>query len=367
MFLIRKKVLIVFFSILTIYAFLLLLSLNELNPDWTGYKAIYTSDGAWLKETSRDPLFLALNRLAVTFFGEDNYLFFRASLAIYFFIFLIFLSSGNLIPISRKKFSILFVTLSILALGYLRFTVQVREGVALTFMLFSLGLFFSCDSKVNRYGNQVGIKNKVALIFMFLSMLFHSAMFPIMIFYLFSVWIKRERDVTSINRAKLIFLWALIWMGTIALIIQIELNLWLGEVINSRSFERQAATGSPVYLQYLKIIIYGGLSIISLREAKRLSTTLSPKKSSLLLVFTGPAQSMLIFASFLSIALGLPPLITGDFTRQFVLIFSMSCLLMSFFGSKNKLLIIGLLALSIDGVRAVFISIDTTYGVELFN
>lgn len=106
------------------------------NPDWSGYALVYEEGGAWLTEQRRDPLFVALVAALRGLFGPDGYLAFRYAVAAYFLIFTFALLRGRVLHFDRHAMP----RWPLLLLGMLpfvapRFTIQIREGIALTLVL----------------------------------------------------------------------------------------------------------------------------------------------------------------------------------------------------------------------------------------
>lgn len=108
------------------------------NPDWEGYKSIF-EDGAWLKNQGRDLGFTSLGDAIKAIGG--SYLDFRIYLCIYFTIF-----TATILWQWRNKVnkpSYLWTFAGLLPLLLPRFTVQIREGVALTLILVAYTLLMN--------------------------------------------------------------------------------------------------------------------------------------------------------------------------------------------------------------------------------
>jgi hypothetical protein len=130
---------------LSILALLMWLLVEELNPDWYGYQFIYTDGGAWLSSQGRDPAFILLNRIANTMLGSDGYDKFRIILGIWFLVFTSFLLRGKFIPFQSKLSISLPVIVAVLPLMIPRFTIQIREGLAITIILAALALLMKFE------------------------------------------------------------------------------------------------------------------------------------------------------------------------------------------------------------------------------
>ncbi len=113
---------------------------DELNPDWLGYAAIYQDAGAWLAEQGRDPLFLLLMGTMSTLLGPDGYDAFRFVVAGYFAVFTYLLLRGRHVPAGGQGHRWPLLLLGLLPFVAPRFTIQIREGLALTLVLLGLVL-----------------------------------------------------------------------------------------------------------------------------------------------------------------------------------------------------------------------------------
>lgn len=104
------------------------------NADWESYREIFQS-GAWLALQERDIGFLGLVN-SFKKLPDSSYENFRLAIAIYFFCFTIWvLSKWRSITV----FDYFFVSLaSLLGLFLARFTIQIREGIAITLVIAAL-------------------------------------------------------------------------------------------------------------------------------------------------------------------------------------------------------------------------------------
>lgn len=117
-----------------------------LNPDWVGYARLFESDGAWLAEQGRDPLFLMLMRGASAVFGADGYEEFRVALGWAFIAIAGWLGLGAGWPsVGAVRAGGLGLALAVVNFGWTRFTVQVREGLAMVLVI--LGIYWACRAR----------------------------------------------------------------------------------------------------------------------------------------------------------------------------------------------------------------------------
>lgn len=110
-----------------------------LNPDWYGYAKIFEEGGAWLADQGRDPLFLVLMQGAIALFGADGYDDFRVALGWGFITFAGWLGLGA--GWQRAPGSAIGgvgLALAVVNFGWTRFTVQIREGLAMILVLLAL-------------------------------------------------------------------------------------------------------------------------------------------------------------------------------------------------------------------------------------
>src|SRR6185312_10951116 len=129
-----------FALIMVLFGALLQLSMSKLNPDWFSYQLIYESKGAWLSDQGRDPVFLILTAYLAKLFGPQGYEASRIFLAFYFLLFVALLSSGCIFKLNRTKGAYVFLMVALVYLGFTRFTIQIREGLAMTPVVLSLAL-----------------------------------------------------------------------------------------------------------------------------------------------------------------------------------------------------------------------------------
>lgn len=106
-----------------------------LNPDWQGYALLYQDAGAWLAEQGRDPLFLLFIGLGSALLGPDGYLAFRVLVGLYFALFLFWLLRRPFGPPELPRQGAWLLLLGLLPFVAPRFTIQIREGLALTLVL----------------------------------------------------------------------------------------------------------------------------------------------------------------------------------------------------------------------------------------
>lgn len=115
------------------------------NADWLAYQYLFEDAGGWLANAGRDPSFLAL--LSFSAYGTD-YDGFRTIVGLYFVVFSWWL-------IARwKQFAVVdryvLSYLTVLPLLLPRFTVQIREGIAITLVLAAITILWRKEATGRR-------------------------------------------------------------------------------------------------------------------------------------------------------------------------------------------------------------------------
>jgi hypothetical protein len=113
-------------------------AIELLNPDWFAYKTLFESEGGWLAEQGRDPLFLLLMQLAVQSLGIGGYDDFRNLLGVFFTVATLLLAAGFVLPFTNGKPALVALILAVVVFSASRFTIQIREGIAMVFVLLAL-------------------------------------------------------------------------------------------------------------------------------------------------------------------------------------------------------------------------------------
>lgn len=117
------------------------------NADWLGYEMLYLSDGGWLADQSRDPAFLALLDASRQILDYES---FRVAIACYFLAFTVWFARAWRSRGVNDTYFLSFAPL--LPLLYPRFTVQIREGIAITLILAALTIYSARLERSRRSG-----------------------------------------------------------------------------------------------------------------------------------------------------------------------------------------------------------------------
>ncbi len=123
-----------FFALFCAIIFYLILNfLTEFyNPDWIGYEATYNNEG-YLSESGRDIGYIFINYI----FNKLNisYQVYRHILTIFFSFYLFKFCIGKVIDFDIKQINNFVLFVFILAFFVIRFSIQIREGIAISILL----------------------------------------------------------------------------------------------------------------------------------------------------------------------------------------------------------------------------------------
>lgn len=196
----NKKEVKFFLSSLVILAFLsvsLLIFSGSKNADWFSYQNIFNTGGAWLKDQSRDVAFLFIIDGFKERFGQD-YESFRFAVGIYF---LLFTCWALWYWRNSARFDSYFWSYAgVIPLMFARFTVQIREGIAVTFVFVAFSILFHLEK---RYKSPVALIIPVSLLI--IAGQFHSAtllFLPCLLFPYFAITMMKALKVTSEKMIK---------------------------------------------------------------------------------------------------------------------------------------------------------------------
>lgn len=348
--------------IIFLFGVLLSASISELNPDWFGYKAIYESQGAWLEDSGRDSLYVIANQVFNQIFGDGAYEDFRWTLASFFFVYIAFLVSGFVLPLSWGRLSYALFGVALVFLGMLRFTVQIREGIAISLVVLALGLIIRAAA-ISRIARLLYLGGVLLLV---VAPFFHSSTFSIFVVFLASLWVGAQGSGHDSRRLK--SLWMLAFLMAAFFALQLKFNFLIGAFFNEKGGDREVLGDASLVEQLLRIASYGVVCFLIWHAGKSKSLVQNIPNSfrSFFLVLTGPAQVSSLLLTFFAIYIGLSKLILADLMRQLVMFISLGLLLVSVFGYKNRMLVAASIVLILDGVRAVVASVYTTHGIQVF-
>lgn len=369
--------------IIACFGGLLNFSFSNLNPDWLSYQLIYESGGAWLSEQSRDPAFLTLTSLMASFLGANGYETYRVLLAVYFMVFIALLSAGRIFKINLAGGGYLTLMLALMYLGFTRFTIQIREGVAFSIVIFAIALFAkdSCIQKRNmhravRKGNVLPrLQVSGAWILLFLASLFHASMLFVLLIALAAWWATKRRKARNsmswpshVRPWRMRFLWVLAFLLAGAAVAQLyfggTLKIFAAETAGDRLVDVKALSAMQLGLWCL----YGWVCWLVNREVRVgvEQGQLSNMFATFLRVLSGPAVMTTYLSVMLALLLAVTPLVITGYVRLLHMLLALVLLCLAVIGRRGWSMVAVGGFLIADQVRAIVDSISIYSGVKLF-
>ncbi len=326
-------------------ALLIWVSLSPLNPDWFSYQDIFENEGTYLVEQGRDPMFTAL----VIFFGSlgFSYELFREVLGYFFLSFIIYLS----LRLSRgDSFSaVLSLFFSVAAFAFSRYSIQIREGLALTLVILAI---LRLDNRARSMGR---VRDVIACVLMLLGALFTHILSGVFFLAVFASLVtsgvlrgKRWRFLIHFG----CFVLGLFWLGSLFLGLWEEFFLLnLGD----RVVEASTIGPAKIFLWF----IYGMICFWLRRESVVIRQKETPQAFVKTIEFlTGPIALVALLSVYTLVLSEAPTLMVGIFSRVVHAIVAINLLLVARSSSKHSTLILISIFLILDQARAIFESIS---------
>lgn len=362
-----------FVLMVVLFSALLKLSLSTLNPDWFAYQRIYESQGAWLSEQGRDPAFLMLTAYLADLFGSQGYKAYRISLALYFLLFVALLSSGRIFKLNRARSGYMFLMIALVYVGFTRFTIQIREGLAMTLVIFSLALVLKRSYGQGQAFLRIGNSHILGLLrmgaawsFLIVAGLIHAATLSVLLILTAAVWVTRKGK-TGDGRPSPPHVrpWRLrlAWVGAFCLA-----GLGVAQLYLGASLERVAAETAGDRLVEVKALsmlqlglwgLYGGACWLVFREVRASVRQLQivGTFSSFLQILTGPAITATYVSILIALILGVTPLYITSYVRWLHMFLALALLCLAVTGRrKASMLAVGVFLIA-DQVRSIAASI----------
>ena len=337
---------------------LLVLNLTEfLNPDWFGYQRIYEDGGGWLAEQGRDPLFLLLNSVGYQVFGVNGYAAFRYALSVYFIAFSYLLCVGRVLPFFRPGPTLVSLLTALLMFTGTRFTIQIREGIAMTLILLALRPVLLRDVMPARTWVLMGC-----------AVLIHAGTVLLLAALLLSRWGSSLRSSTAVIHAflKQFTPFAVVAGGLLAAFAVGAGGT--GAALDSL-YDTYSASTTTLFTKFIYWFVVGVANFLIAREACRVfdDQSIATKKASILV---GLLALILIPAIYSMIVVELiadAPLVLISGTAR-ALHMVLGLLVMMITARRGLSFSAGLLSLlmAADQLRVVYESIFSTY-VDLPN
>jgi len=351
--------------VLIAYGSLLLVSLSELNPDWLAYRLFYEDGGAWLSEQGRDPAFLALNALLGSLFGPGGYDAYRSFLACYFLAFTIALARGRVLRLQLRGSGHVVAALAMIYVGFARFTIQIREGVAITLLLLALGLFERAEGQPTPASRKFQALGWVVIV---LAALTHAAaIFVVVVLVVARMATPQSAEPTLLAGRYRAICWA---SALVTLVGLAQLNFGgaleslAADTVGDRLFFESTEL-NPAQLAFWAI--YGVVCLVLLREVKAITTTEGRHGlySSFLRVLAGPAVISTYATIVGALLLSVSPLLVANYTRLLHLFLALVLLMVAASGHRRwPLFAIGLFLIA-DQLRIIAAAISIYFGVDL--
>ena len=337
---------------------LLVLNLTEfLNPDWFGYQRIYEDGGSWLAEQGRDPLFLLLNSVGYMIFGANGYTAFRYVLSVYFIVFSYLLCVGRVLPFGIPCPTLLSLLTALLIFTGTRFTIQIREGIALTLVLLALRPVLLRDVMPAR-----------TWILMGCAVLIHAGTVLLLAALLLSRWGSAVRlNIVSIHSILKQFTPFAVFTGGLLAAVMVGAG-GTGAAVDSL-YDTYSNSTTTLFSKFIYWFVVGAANFLIAREACRTfaSRAIAAKKAS---VFVGLLALVLLPAIYSMIVVELaadaPLVLISGTARALHMVLGLLVIMITARGGLSTSAGVFSLLLASDQLRVVYDSILSTY-VDLPN
>ena len=325
---------------------LIWLSLTPLNPDWLAYLSIFGDEGAWLSEQGRDPLFLFLVDLARNALGPDSYEDFRAITGLYLGAFTALLAFGRVLRPRAGEVSSWALIAVILGFALTRFTIQIREGIAATLILWALASMISSSTRAKG--------SRLAWILLLAAALIHVGTAVYLAVAMLVALLPGLRSPERASQGT----WSALWCLAVVVAISVPLAFsgsddanFLARSIGERVDDISVLTTEKVLLQ----LAYGAVVWTVGRQTRLLADGLQPQSSARAFVrlLGGPLLVCLYGLTVTSVLVSEPNAIISSYSRFVYLCLGLCLVLAAFGGGRRMPLILSSLLLIGDQVRIV--------------
>ena len=326
---------------LVVFVFLLLAMWQypESIPDWESYRKIYDNDGAWLRESGESSVFLFLMTTFKMLSPVASYEGFRFTLVFLFGGFMWLFLTGRVIDYPADR--IWYVLLAFFVFGALRFTAQIREGIAAVLFLLSLG-FLQRSALISEGDPRTSDEQNTPYAFVswglaIVAIGVHSSGIMLFLTRVFASVLARFSDTSKT------FLFGLVWSAVILVIFAFVFGTNLNdEIISlalSRSGTRDLEAGFFTTFSFFywvgNIGLWYGLEVLR-KDVSSYSQLVSENLKILMATISGPLAALCLIAVFSLKAIGTTPIVTVLFVRAFDLMTSLSLLYIALF-SRSKI------------------------------
>lgn len=330
----------------------LVLNLTEfLNPDWFGYRLIYEDGGSWLAEQGRDPLFLLLVSASRVIFGSDGYDTARSALGAYFIAFSYLLCVGRVLPLARPGPTLVSLLIALLLFTATRFTIQIREGLAMTLVLFALRPVMLRDVMPARTWMLMGC-----------AVLIHAGTALLLVTLLLSRWgLARRLSAAAIHASlKRLSLFAAVVGGLLAGLV---LSASGADAVVDTLFDTTSASTATLLGKFMYWLAVGALIALIAREASQSFTQRSSTRQTatfvrLLALLVLPAIYGMIIVQLLA---GGPLVLISGTARALNLVVAILVMMVTLQRGLSFSVGGATLLLTADQMRVIYESILSTF------
>jgi hypothetical protein len=319
---------------------------ENFNPDWFAYSKIF-DQGGW--DESKDIGFAFIINLFKSF-GGNNYTAFRSSLAVYFMVFSFLMTLGKIIGYDNYSNWFFTVFIALVSCMFIRFTIQIREGVALTVILFSLSSII--NQKKDAYVSRPS--SLLILFWLFVAFLIHSGTLIFFLIFLLAIVLNFLRNA---NENQLAYVEFVIDKGATMLAFIVPF-IYMKIITSNTVYFGALDTDNDTSVTTGKMLYWGiyGVFIFILRK-KVLdflnAETLNPITSIYLWLINKVLIKVLYILVVLFILLKQPVLYTSAFGRLLSLSICISTLILVFKTRNNFFIIIFSLFMIVDQIRTI--------------
>jgi hypothetical protein len=351
---------------LAILTLLMYLLVEELNPDWYGYRFIYTDGGAWLSSQGRDPAFILLNRTANSVLGPEGYNTFRFILGIWFLIFTSFLLRGRFVPFHPKLSISLPIIVVALPLMIPRFTIQIREGLAITIILIAFGLLIKSEfSLKTKQSKTLKISDVVISIGLaILAYLIHSGTLIITLTLVLAWALSTFTKNSKRSRLTALFYLSMVSLLTICIGAVFLLNTVTGSRMIEDSFGWLVDGLTPMTpSKWAYWILYGvGILVLITKTIKAVEYGFGEVSRLTVLLIALVALPALYVLTLILLASGIPAIVISALSRAINMLLSLLLLIVGFRIRVGIPLITFSVFLLVDQARIITEALFTTFG-----
>lgn len=343
--------------------FLLWMAHTEYNPDWNAYQAMYQSGGAWLAEQGRDMAFLMLLDAAYFALGANGYEEFRVLVAMYFFIFVLALGAGWIIPLRQSWWVTLQFPLAVTAFAMTRITIQIREGIAVTLVILAMGILFRGGNALHK---RVPLVARLWVLPMLLvAVLMHMGMLVVLGAVVLSHF---GAGIVGTNRRVLWYVSAGANIGILLWVISGGIATVTGSVGDNLSdrilseVDGDWGTGKALFW-----LVYLGLAYLVHREVKfiTLSHAVWADVGLFMWIMSGPIALSLLMSVLVLIVAGAPNVVVGYYVRELGLVIGILVLIIA---ARSTVSVVALwlsIFLLLYQLRAIHEGLEATWGMGL--